>query len=939
MTNLLVLAGLLLLTTAATVVGAKGEWPMPAHDNRLSAQAEVPCNMPQAPKEVWSYNLGQLPIRWAMCADVDDDGKEEVLYGPSPLVCVDMTGKEKWRSACGGVVAIADVDGDGATEIVVDGPAIINGKDGQRVWSRAGTGSVGRYRIFVGKFLPEVKGQQIACASEQYENNYAQMWSFADGCSKAKLVWEREFNKGPVYAHCTASAGRYDENTMCVAAAVHGGIVAMDARDGKDLFRFYWNPHKDEGLMRNYGSLGIQDVDGDGKAEFSIHNDLIAVQLGVFSPPRGGIGDAADQAKPYPSPEAQPGEIAKYTESPILWRRYFGEWFPQGAFTLHVPPSPVVDVDGDGKREVVISVHKDRWDLKVYDSLTGKEKVSVPNLYVHSVADLDGDGVPELIAAVESARTPREFTTLVIGNAVGSKWVERYRRDKCRLEYTNEPLWPLGMGGRNNDQRVPVICETARGKALVVTEGSSGDGRADQLVFISGKPGKKLTRSSVPLENKSDVKILTSAKGTLIASAGDATMSVLGLNGKVKSSWACGRPMSGNAAIADLDGDGSNEVILCRADKRVIALRGPFTGEPRKMWQAEGWGFPANAGHGPMPLVADVDGDGKKEVLVACVAGEGGAGVQLLDSTGKTRWKTALPGITFTSLYAPISRATFGDFNHDDHLDVYVAARIAMTGNDAAQSFALDGRDGKLLWHNDGSAKVIWHHTLGPTGMPAVADMDGDGVDDVLFITLDLCTELNGKDGSFIHEPLIANGIWNQANKSTQWTAYGTQLPVDLNGDGKLEILECAAWGQWGAWTMDRKLLWTFDPGREQHSSRHPGIADVDGDGKLEIGAIHNGGIFRCYDAATGTLKWELTGINQWTDVVTADVDGDGLPEFVAGGGSLAAIKATGPTSGKVLWQTTLPAGTATPAIADIDGDGFGEIVVGCADGKVRICK
>ena len=63
----------------------------------------------------------------------------------------------------------------------------------------------------------------------------------------------------------------------------------------------------------------------------------------------------------------------------------------------------------------------------------------------------------------------------------------------------------------------------------------------------------------------------------------------------------------------------------------------------------------------------------------------------------------------------------------------------------------------------------------------------------------------------------------------------GTTDPVDLNGDGKLEILCCANWGQWGAWTMDRKFLWTFNPDKSQLSQRHPGIGDVDGDGKLEL--------------------------------------------------------------------------------------------------------
>jgi len=183
---------------------------------------------------------------------------------------------------------------------------------------------------------------------------------------------------------------------------------------------------------------------------------------------------------------------------------------------------------------------------------------------------------------------------------------------------------------------------------------------------------------------------------------------------------------------------------------------------------------------------------------------------------------------------------------------------------------------------------------------------------------------------------VIANEIWKQQEgKDGQWTAYGIQIPLDIDGDGKLEILLAATWGQWGAWTMDRKLLWTFNPDKAQLAQRHPGIGDVDGDGKLELGVIHDGGFFRCYDAATGTLKWELSGIKQITDVVTADIDGDGRPEFVSG---LAVFKPLDQTSGQVLWEVDVPAAYA-PLIADVDGDGLCEIVVGCMDGAIRVYK
>ncbi|MCC6445363.1 MAG: VCBS repeat-containing protein [Armatimonadetes bacterium] len=931
------LMGLFLLLLAAEPgkAAAKGEWPMPAHDARLSARAEVPCNMPQVPREAWSYDVGKISPRWAMTADVDDDGRPEILYGPAPLVCADMKGREKWRAACGQVVAVADLDGDGQTEIVADGPVVISGRDGSALWSRTGPGYVLAYRTHVGKLLPDRKGLQIACVSEQYENNYAQLWSFDGGARQAKLEWEREFNKGPVYAHATSAAGRFDEKTMCVAAAVHGGLVVMDARDGKDLFRLYWQPHPGMGVVRNYGSLCIRDLDGDGKSEFVFLNDLIAVQMGVISPARGPAGEAADQNKPVPAPDVAEGTRAVYPEGPLRWRRYFGEWYPQGKPTLHIPPFCIADVDGDGQQEIVVSLHLDGWQLKVYNALTGQQKASVPGLYAHAVTDLDGDGMAEIVASEEPARTPREHTMLVIGNCLQEGWRQRFRQERCRLEGTDSPLWPPDYAGRNLDQKAPVYIENRSGRTLLLTTDDNGDSRADRLLALSLAPGKSAAGRSDRLDAKEGVRVLACAGRNPVAVSEKAEMLALNRSGRKIASWPCGSPAVSGVSAADINGDGSVELVMCRAERQVAALAGPFeAGEaPHVLWTVDGWGFLTSGKYGPAVLTADVNGDGRQEILTACLAGEGGVGVQLIGADGKILWKTPIPGAMETRLYPVITRALFADLDGDDHLDVYVSARLAMTGNDASQSFGLSGRDGKILWHNDASDPVIWHHTMGPTGMPAAADVNGDGRQDILFVTLDLCTELSGRDGSFLHTPLIPNEIWQQQNASTQWTAYGTQLPADLDGDGKPEILLCGGWGQFGAWTMDRKLLWTADPGREEHAYMLPGIADVDGDGKLEIGMIHLGGAFRCYEAATGRLKWEVRGLKAYTDVVCADVDGDGRPEFLLG---LAAVKAVDSGSGKILWEGQT---TRSPAVADIDGDGLGEIVAGGEDGKVRIFK
>ncbi len=76
-------------------------------------------------------------------------------------------------------------------------------------------------------------------------------------------------------------------------------------------------------------------------------------------------------------------------------------------------------------------------------------------------------------------------------------------------------------------------------------------------------------------------------------------------------------------------------------------------------------------------------------------------------------------------------------------------------------------------------------------------------------------------------------------------------------------------------------MEWSFETGGPVFSS--PAVADVDGDGSLEVvvGSLDNRTY--CLDGATGREEWSFeTGDAVVSSPAAADVDGDGLPEIVA---------------------------------------------------------
>ncbi len=129
----------------------------------------------------------------------------------------------------------------------------------------------------------------------------------------------------------------------------------------------------------------------------------------------------------------------------------------------------------------------------------------------------------------------------------------------------------------------------------------------------------------------------------------------------------------------------------------------------------------------------------------------------------------------------------------------------------------------------------------------------------------------------------------------------------------------------------DARVLWTLDLASDSKGSGQ--VADLDGDGKLEIvfGTYFGDAHLYAVNAATGAVRFKHPSEGGPFDasVAIADLNGNGRMD------TLAADSATGrlyclDAEGKTAWTAKLPSGTdSPPAIGDLDGDGKPEVVVG----------
>ena len=234
-----------------------------------------------------------------------------------------------------------------------------------------------------------------------------------------------------------------------------------------------------------------------------------------------------------------------------------------------------------------------------------------------------------------------------------------------------------------------------------------------------------------------------------------------------------------------------------------------------------------------------------------------------------------------------------------------------------------------------GSCAVTWPH-LGPAddqnpnhyqvvSTPAVGDLDGDCIPDIVFNTYNnqsytvngILRAIRGDTG----EPL-----WSFTDSNYRSDSGATPAIGDLNYDGSPEVINPGQ-GQW-LYALDAQgnFLWQSDNYINGGKSGSPSIVNMDLQGDAEIvygNAVYNSAGALLYDGGNNGAG-DNGSVGHLSCV--ADLDGDLRPEVIGGGTAYSFTGVVGVDfMGGIFWQN---GGDGFCGVADFQLDGIPEVVL-----------
>jgi len=224
------------------------------------------------------------------------------------------------------------------------------------------------------------------------------------------------------------------------------------------------------------------------------------------------------------------------------------------------------------------------------------------------------------------------------------------------------------------------------------------------------------------------------------------------------------------------------------------------------------------------PAVGDIDDDGFKDVVIGSLDGSVYA---INGSNGQLKWK-------YTTGAAVYSSAAIANLDWDSQPEIVV-------GSNDSYLYCIDGKTGQKQWRYKTGGAIY--------SSPAIGDVDGDGQLDIVVGSLDGNVYCLDSLGHFKWKYTTGGAIYSSPSLARDGSLYSSEWPMFRHDCARTGFYGSSKLGQIGQklnvfigsddgylYKLDGEngsLISKFLTNGPVHTS--PSIADIDGDGMLEV--------------------------------------------------------------------------------------------------------
>jgi hypothetical protein len=912
---------LCLILAAALMPGPNGaradDWPIFRHDARRTgaSSATVPIDRPAVLFR--TYLGGALGAEQFLDYDVDGDGRAEIVYvSGGRVVAKRGNNLAVWESDILPVDRLwgaVDFDDDGVDELLLTRtwPApsqlvLISSVDGSLVWSLP----AGTTDWFGGVRVGDLD-------ADGHPDLYVGSGMCGTGVTGPP---------GTALSFCASGACDY-------ASA-----------------RTLWTLGAGTGNCGAGGALG--DVDGDGAIEMVLPWEYAAVPVyaGATGAREGelpsfatGTYDRATTSVMLENLDADPAlEALTYTNAfnagqgarrvavfdhdgaayRLLWE-HVGVDRAADRVTMDAPGS-IADLDGDGSIELVVSRFlgsSGAWTTTVHDAVSGAVRATLPDsVALGGVVDVTGDDRPEILATIGGAVRVYQFASDAVTETfrVDDRAVVRVSDATRRAsEITATRVFTMQL-----DDDAPaelILGENGPDGRLVALHAYDADGATPVLlgsfrapagvnILVANEVGPMTRDHRQPVVATSDGYLLILDRALAVTNrveAGEFQEPGMRVGGFYTGAQG---PLASPLVGAFSDGASILTPDSRGALVRLDASAASPIAQPLRVDEIFGARWAS---------IVDLDGAAPRELLTY-------EGSDLVI-------RAAAPGLSV------VRRTSAGDqgFRADPMPATGPSGerRVVITRQDAAGQLRLAAYDAATLTERWATTPILPGWGVQNHGLAAIADVTGDGVDDVATV---------------INSVLLYDGASGaQSWSNGPFMAGADPMIASVDGDATPEVVVHGAWQASRLVSAAGATRWNL-PAVGTQVNGYGALVSCAGRASVVAGESGSPELFtiRGDDGAVIARRLLANGASHDPAAVPAGATPGiaGNVTAVASLGSAAApavlvgstdgwLYALDPCSLAIVWSVDLRYPVGEPIVADLNGDGEDEIVVSVADG------